>query len=101
MSEIIELQDYKPHETNHVICSECGHKAISIHPFPVKYPLECSKCGAMAMYDEERFLAENKRLKIMLQKALGIIREGKALYAPNTTNAFIDDWIKDCERITK
>jgi hypothetical protein len=43
--------------------------------------------------------AECEKLRNMLLKALGIIREGKALFAPNTTNAFIDDWIKDVEEL--
>ena len=41
----------------------------------------------------------NANLVYLLQKAIGIIREAKPLLAPNTTNAFVDDWLKDAEKI--
>lgn len=44
-----------------------------------------------------RFIDDHEKMEHLLLKALGIIREGKAQFAPNTTNAFIDDWIKDTE----
>ncbi len=33
-----------------VVCSHCGYIHSSIHPIPIMFPCECSKCGRMSCY---------------------------------------------------
>lgn len=42
-----------------------------------------------------------QKLESMLVKAEQFLREGKAKFAPNTTNSFVDDWLKDFAEMRK
>jgi hypothetical protein len=47
MSDIINLDDHRPHEARYVACMKCAHDWVAV--FPVKATaLECSKCGEMS-----------------------------------------------------
>ena len=98
-NETIEIEDYQAHVVTYVFCKQCGHKAISVHHPTAKYPVQCSKCDQMSMFDENHYLEENKRLKFSLLKAFEIIKEGKRKFAPNTTNSIVDDWLKDNQEL--
>jgi hypothetical protein len=59
-----------------------------------------SKSETDKMVDDiVRLGEENEKLRNMLLKALGIIREGKAKFAPTTTNSLVDEWLKDMEEL--
>jgi hypothetical protein len=47
MSNVANLDDYRPHETAYVVCMTCAHDWIAVFPTGSQ-PLECGKCGAMA-----------------------------------------------------
>jgi rubredoxin len=47
MGEVIQLNDYRPHDVGRCTCRECGHKHISVHPVTTDpQRLECPRCGA-------------------------------------------------------
>jgi hypothetical protein len=46
MREVINLDDYRPHESKYVVCMKCAHDWVAVSPVRVKN-LECSECGEM------------------------------------------------------
>ena len=47
MSDVIKLEDYRPHEAQYVVCMSCGYDWVAVFPVGVT-KLECSDCGALA-----------------------------------------------------
>lgn len=45
MSNLIELDDYRPHEYQYVACMACGHDWVAVMPCALEHKLECSECG--------------------------------------------------------
>ena len=45
MSDIVALDDHRPHMTGPVVCLRCDHSWIAVRPLGVIF-LECPKCGA-------------------------------------------------------
>ena len=48
--------------------------------------------------DHKDLKKERDRALAMLKKAAQYLREGKAKFAPNTTNSFVDDWLAEYRR---
>jgi len=46
MSDIIELDDHRPHATTSVECKCCSHKWVAVYPVTANY-LECPGCHEM------------------------------------------------------
>lgn len=49
MSEVVNLDAWRPHVSGPVICLRCEHEWISVRPVGT-HPMECPKCGAMMGY---------------------------------------------------
>lgn len=45
-SEVIELNDHRPHTAKRVVCMNCVNTWVAVFPSNTT-GLECSKCGAM------------------------------------------------------
>lgn len=43
MGELIQLDDYRPHDVSKVTCDWCGHLWIAVYPSET-VDLECPKC---------------------------------------------------------
>ena len=60
MSEVIDLDSFRPHKVSEVICVKCGKRWISVRPLrTLLKELECPNCGqgyvvetGESMYDE-------------------------------------------------
>jgi len=46
-TNVVDLDDRRPHAAKYVACMACGHDWVAISPAGTA-SLECSKCGAMA-----------------------------------------------------
>ena len=51
-SQIVTLEDYRPHSAGLVACTECGRRWTAVAPVAVKV-FECPDCGKMYGYPEE------------------------------------------------
>lgn len=47
MSDVITLDDHRPHEAGPVICARCQHSWVAVRPIGAT-GLECPKCEAQA-----------------------------------------------------
>lgn len=51
MSNLINLDEYRPHGTRSMTCKCCGHDWVAVYPLPVPkdpdvfYCLQCPNCG--------------------------------------------------------
>lgn len=45
MSDVVSMQDHRPHKAGPVVCTRCDHSWVAVRPVGVIY-LECPKCGA-------------------------------------------------------
>ena len=48
LADALDLDTRRPHRTGVTICSECGHRQVSVALADVRGPLECGRCHAMA-----------------------------------------------------
>ena len=44
MGEVIDLEEFRPHEVWREVCAGCGHRSISVAPVGAIWPGECSQC---------------------------------------------------------
>jgi hypothetical protein len=47
MSEVINLDEHRPHTSRYVACMKCAHDWVAVAPVGAT-ALECSECGEMA-----------------------------------------------------
>ena len=47
MSEIVNIDDHRPHEARYVACMKCANDWVAVYPAGVT-GLECPKCGEIA-----------------------------------------------------
>jgi len=47
MTQIIQLDDHRPHTAQYVACMKCAHDWVAVYPAGATN-LECSKCGEMS-----------------------------------------------------
>lgn len=45
-AEVVNLDDYRPHEASYVACMACGKDWVAVFPLTTKR-LECPECGSM------------------------------------------------------
>lgn len=48
MSNVLNLDDHRPHDAVYVACIECGKDWVAVVPTAHNVTLECPKCGAMS-----------------------------------------------------
>lgn len=88
-SNVVSLDDHRPHNASYVACVGCGHDWPCIHP-PEVETFECPECGAMAgavvdtrdtaffkrFMDAARDSADTQRRTMVLLNAQRMIDEG-------------------------
>jgi hypothetical protein len=47
MTEVINLDDHRPHDARYVVCMKCAKDWVAVAPVGVKN-LECPECGEMS-----------------------------------------------------
>ena len=58
-------------------------------------------CDEVLEWEVMRLQAENHRLTKLLDEAVKYLKQGKAQFAPNTTNSLVDTFIDRCEDLTE
>jgi hypothetical protein len=51
MGEVIDLEEFRPHEVTRAVCAGCGHRVVSVAPVDAVWPRECSQCDGECFFD--------------------------------------------------